>query len=390
MALDLQHKEPVALALFHAFSVILILGVVLFFYYQMAMKLSINRQKSELNSFSAHLESRIQSILPGEEYFTVPRSFVYDSAFYDREGAPLFSLMHTRPPLLIEGYASIEGRLFLTRHLRSNPLGIGTLCVSKAIEEVQVWQQILWLIVLVLAYLMLSTLWLLERSRSPLLQANKRLKRFMDDAMHELRVPLGVVRLNAEMLQDSLQNSPLSKRVRRIIGASASLESLYGSLEFGMRHGHVEYTPKVLDLEELLTSRIGFFQELAQNRHIRIQADTLDEAYIWMSEEEATRLIDNNLSNAIKYSHEHETVTVTLTLEDCCPRLCFCDKGEGIRDHKKIFERFYRENDTQGGLGLGLGIIHEICEKYRIKIDLNSTPGGGSTFCYTFKNLQNS
>jgi signal transduction histidine kinase len=96
------------------------------------------------------------------------------------------------------------------------------------------------------------------------------------------------------------------------------------------------------------------------------------------------RIIDNNISNAIKYSHEEGTIEVILEkLEDHCT-LRFRDNGVGIEDVNRIFERYYRENRDKGGFGIGLNIVKSIIDKAGIDLQIDSIYGEGSTFSYTF------
>lgn len=378
-------KESLPFIWLHTLSVTLMFGVVLFFYYQMAMEVSILHQKSALSTFFSRVEAKIYAVSPEEKMFVMPRSFVYSVVLHDREGTVLFSPMKKIPPVLVSGFTIANDRLCLSGYLHDNALGADVLSVSKSIERAQVWGQVLWLIALAALYLLLSTAWLLERSRAPLLEANRRLKCFMDDATHELRVPLGVVRLNAEMLREDSDNPRFRKRIGRILGASTTLENLYNSLEYGVRRDKIIYPVRELDLSLLLKERIRFFTEIAETKRLMIHDSIVADVTITMSEEEAIRLIDNNLSNAIKYSYDGGNITVTLERSGREILLSFIDEGEGIGDVDSIFQRFHRENHTQGGLGLGLGIVKEICRKYEIDIKVESKKEKGSCFRYVFQ-----
>jgi signal transduction histidine kinase len=79
-------------------------------------------------------------------------------------------------------------------------------------------------------------------------------------------------------------------------------------------------------------------------------------------------LVDNNISNAIKYSSVASTIKIIL--EDCV--LKFISNGEKIKDTNIIFKRYVRENISLGGHGIGLSIVKDICDKYKIKIDVTS------------------
>jgi signal transduction histidine kinase len=93
------------------------------------------------------------------------------------------------------------------------------------------------------------------------------------------------------------------------------------------------------------------------------------------------RLIDNNLSNAVKYSQAGSRINVTLEGN----RLSFHTKGDLIKEKKKVFNKYVRENMTVGGYGLGLNIVQEISKLYNIKIELVSEEEKGTIFTYTFK-----
>jgi signal transduction histidine kinase len=101
-----------------------------------------------------------------------------------------------------------------------------------------------------------------------------------------------------------------------------------------------------------------------------------------ISRVELTRLIDNNLSNAIKYSSQNSTIVVVLSEN----RLSFSNLGKPIENHKTIFDKYVRENSVIGGHGLGLSIVKEIAKNNFISINLTSTlDGGGTKFLYIFK-----
>ncbi|MEW6512018.1 MAG: HAMP domain-containing sensor histidine kinase, partial [Bacteroidota bacterium] len=99
--------------------------------------------------------------------------------------------------------------------------------------------------------------------------------------------------------------------------------------------------------------------------------------------------IINIVSNAIKYSGERRVVTVRLVRKDRAARCSIADRGLGIPAESlpHIFERFYRDQSVQKkaqGVGLGLPLVKHIMDAHNGRIEVDSTPGKGSTFTLTF------
>lgn len=103
-----------------------------------------------------------------------------------------------------------------------------------------------------------------------------------------------------------------------------------------------------------------------------------------IDKESFNRIVNNLISNAIKYTKAQGKVFVQL--KDNV--LMVQDNGVGIpkKNLSKIFERFYRESDVVGGFGIGLHIVASICKKYHIKIEIDSKINEGTTFKLKFEN----
>ena len=119
-------------------------------------------------------------------------------------------------------------------------------------------------------------------------------------------------------------------------------------------------------------------------KDIAISADVEDGITLHFNATQLQRIIDNNISNAIKYSYEESKIEVTLRRFDGQCELIFKDYGFGIEDTNKIFDRYYREETGKGGFGIGLNIVKSIMEETGIELAVQSTPKEGSTFTYSF------
>ena len=89
-----------------------------------------------------------------------------------------------------------------------------------------------------------------------------------------------------------------------------------------------------------------------------------------IDEVSAQRLFSNLFSNAIKYNKQGGTIDIKLTQG----YFTITNSGSGIKkeQQERIFERFYRANEHEGGFGIGLDIVKRVCQRYGIEIDISS------------------
>ncbi|RUM65661.1 MAG: sensor histidine kinase, partial [Sulfurospirillum sp.] len=218
-------------------------------------------------------------------------------------------------------------------------------------------------------------------SMRPLEQLNRYLRTFFNDAMHELKTPLGVMQLNLETLRAKEE----SRVLRRLYNSMQSMILIYEDIEYHIKHTHVEYKPEKIDVSYFLRNRVEVFRDLAKVKEIVIEEDICENITLMINRIELQRIIDNTLSNAIKYSEKRRRIFVRLFHEEEKIVLVIQDEGVGIKDTKKIFERYRREDTVKGGFGIGLSIVKHICDKNHIDITVTTSPQKGSTFTYTFR-----
>lgn len=210
----------------------------------------------------------------------------------------------------------------------------------------------------------------------PHLEQKKMMNTFFNDAMHELKTPLGVASINLEILETR------NKQTHRIKAALKQMKITYEDVEFFIKNDRIKFPKKVLNFSKFLENRIRFSSTIAHNKKIQIISEISSSLKVFLSEIEATRLIDNNLSNAIKYSNESSKINVYLKSDDSFAIFIIEDFGCGIKDVDTIWQRYTRQNQSQGGFGLGLNIVMKICNKNDILYDVKSIPKKGSIFTY--------
>lgn len=202
---------------------------------------------------------------------------------------------------------------------------------------------------------------------------------FFNDTMHELKTPLGIISLNLDM---HTQKSEENKYTKRMKTALKQMQVTYEDIEYYIKNQNIKYTREKIDLTHFLQKRVEFFQDFANSKEIEIITFIEEGIFVFINDIEMQRIIDNNLSNAIKYSAAKKTIEVGLKKHTDSCTLSFKDYGQGIEDTAYIFQRFSREDIVQGGFGIGLNIVQNICNKNDIKISLSSKKDVGSTFTY--------
>lgn len=200
---------------------------------------------------------------------------------------------------------------------------------------------------------------------------------FFYDAMHELKTPLGVALLNTDMLE-------ASKYQKRIKAALNQMKTTYDDVGFYIENPNAKYPLKNINFSLFLQNRINFFMTIASLKSVEFELGISDDLFVLISEVELLRLVDNNLSNALKYTKVNSKVKVILEKQNDKIYFIIQDEGIGIKNTKRIWQRYAREDLAQGGFGLGLNIVRNICKKYDILYEAYNYEKG-AIFRYIFK-----
>ena len=209
----------------------------------------------------------------------------------------------------------------------------------------------------------------------PLKKALHLTQEFSRDILHDLGTPLSALRLNVSRLNVAHGDE---RKVQRISQSIDTIISLGDNLKSYLEEH--EYQKDDVDLHLLMGERILLFGKLYPN----IKFSLNDETFLLNINHDAmVRIIDNLLSNAAKYNKPDGFVEVIVDLNK--KTLQIKDSGRGILDTKRIFERFYKEQER--GVGIGLHIVKKLCDELKITIEVESEIQKGSTFRLNFNKL---
>lgn len=189
--------------------------------------------------------------------------------------------------------------------------------------------------------------------------------KFIAHSIHEINTPLSIITINTQ-LREKLYGS--DKYSLKINGALKTLENSYEDMTFLHTKDKIEYEIVENNLQRALESRVKYFDTIANSQNRKIELIVYNNLYLKMGKIELNRLIDNNISNAIKYSLVGSIIKIVLKGNI----LEFHSIGQKIENPKNIFKKYNRENRTTGGHGLGLAIVSDICKKYNFTIEVES------------------
>lgn len=208
-------------------------------------------------------------------------------------------------------------------------------------------------------------------------------KEFIADMVHQIRTPLSVIMTNTNLIEMTQKDKNSKEFINSINSSINMLSNSYEDLSFVISNDSVEYKPSMISISKLLKNRCEFFSSIAYSRKREIHEKIESNINFFINEIELERMIDNNLTNCIKYSNPNTIIEVILKKNKEVVELIFISKGEEINNTEKLFDRYYRENNSQRGSGIGLNIVKNVCNKYNISIGISSK-NQTNIFIYTF------
>ena len=213
---------------------------------------------------------------------------------------------------------------------------------------------------------------------------------FVSSVSHELRTPLTSIVGYMELLLDGEAGevSEDQEHFLGIIGRNCDrLTRLVDDILFVARvdAGRLSLHLEDIDIVDVVTKTVESLRPVAARKDLTLKLDAeLDRLELHADPVRIGELLDNLMSNAIKFTPEGGVVTVVVAHDDGTVRLEVRDTGVGIppEEVQKLFERFFRASTSSvaSGTGLGLSITKSIVEAHRGKIWVESTLGEGTTF----------
>ncbi|QOP43784.1 HAMP domain-containing histidine kinase [Sulfurimonas sediminis] len=377
-----DNKYSAKYALIYTFLVSGILLTPLFFYLVYMKNIHSIQNELFLKEKSLLVVKAMEEFNQDDEYFEYPRFKTFQSGLYDEGFHPIFTLIDTPINYFKEGYYLEGNNAYLIVTLpKERYFGARYLVLKNEISFAPVYEKVFIILFTIVVFVFILSLFFLGSFAKPFQRINKQLDNFIKDSMHEINTPLSIINVNIDLYNRKHEQN---KYMQRMKAAAKVLSNIYNDMDYLIKYERLHHEKKDIDLAEFLKERIEYFNEVAKMKNIQINASVQECKTVYMNDKELQRLIDNNISNAIKYSYENSNIDITLYKENekCC--LSFKDYGVGIEKVEKIFSRYYREDSSKGGFGIGLNIVKAIIDKENIELKIESLPKQGSLFIYTF------
>jgi signal transduction histidine kinase len=240
----------------------------------------------------------------------------------------------------------------------------------------------------------------LRETNLRLLAADRSKNQFLANMSHELRTPLNsIIGFSSVLLESS--KSALAPRLYKFLenihtAGNHLLELINDILDLSkIEAGKMELRPDTFDLRDTIAAVERVMKGFASEANVRITSSIDPEVpMVRLDEGRLKQILFNLLSNAVKFSPNGGPVAINVTHvpQVASPigvdsvRIDVSDQGIGIPpdDLQRIFEEFYQtelgRRSRRGGTGLGLSLTRNFVELHHGRIDVQSTPGSGSTF----------
>ena len=352
-----------------------------FFYYQNEKILYYDLTKSNMQNEVSKISSEIiLSHMRGSEFEKekLLKTKDYKISFYDKNYNKIFGnldknidfskkIIDTKDSFILVD-DSVLG------HLDIYYIVLKENMYFKKIEELKL--NIISMFFIIYLIIALIGFYLAKLFLKPIKEERIKLNNFIKDTTHELNTPISAILMSTE-------NKSLSeKQIERVRISAKRVSEIYSDLTYlFLENKETIKNIQEFNLKDLIEEQMEYFELISSKKKISLNKDIENFNYK-INKDDFIRIFNNLVSNAIKYNKIAGTIDISLKNNE----LKISDSGIGIEKEKlnDIYKRYYRATNEQGGFGIGLNIVNDICSFYKIKIIVESQINKGTTFTLTF------
>ncbi len=340
--MSIEKKSLIRFLIIYIFSTLFLVLALEYFYFKNSYTQIINFQKESL-------KKEIVSSLKYKrmfEIFNIPYTIYIDK-----------KLVKGNLPYINQEFVIKNNKIFykytLIRGFRTIDI-IAFTHISKKVDNLK--KELIVFNIFFVVFLIFISFILGKIFIAPMKKRIENLENFIRDTTHEINTPISIINSNIELIE--IKNINL-KEIKRIKSATIRLSQIFENLKLLYLLQNVKKGK--YNLKDIISQRINFFETELNKKSLKVKVDLFDK-YIFISYEEILRLIDNLLFNAIKFSPVNSTISI-------CLKDDFLEiKNKGEIENKNIKDKFVKGKN--GGFGLGLFIVQNICDKYGFKFEI--------------------
>ena len=336
----------------------------------------MDTQYEVLKHESEVVKSRLRTLhSSNEKKLLYPTHHTIESAIYDLDKRYIFGTLTAS--------AKLQDRernyIYYSSKLEPYYLGAVHLLLRKKIDYVPIQnlqKNIVYFLLFAGVFFSILGYYLGQLFVAPMRESLEKMNHFIQDTTHELNTPISTILTNIELIETFGKHTEHPNELKRIEIASKTLSRIYDDLTYLNLNHHYHRNIVPIEMSQLIKERMVYFTAMAEAKGLDVQLKITPHIVRNMDKNDALRLVDNLISNAIKYN-KHKGLLEVVCYE---AYLSVKDTGVGInpKDLKQILQRFKRANKSEGGFGIGLHIVSQVCESYGFELVISSEENEGT------------
>jgi len=363
----------------YIFFTLITLSLTISLYYTLQKELQTQEKTISLNQYANEFIIELQDLYKNKIQ-SYPINDKFKTSLYDENYNLIYSTMEY-PKAQLDQISYTNNKII--RYIK-DPQGyyLNTQYVIVQIMDDEVWLQetiktIIIYGMLFFIFMLILGYFLLNLFLKPMKDALHLLDTFIKDTTHELNTPISTIMTNIELIdKENIDDKYLLKTINRIDIGAKTISNIYDDLTFLLLNHKIVSVNEEVDLKSIIEQRVEYFDILATIKKVSIQKDLNNNVKLTIDKKKISKLIDNILSNAIKYNKVGGSINISLDTNN----LSIVDTGRGIKkeDIDSMFDRYARFDKSVGGFGIGLNIVKMICNEYNLIINIESTLNQGT------------
>ena len=374
------------LALYIFFTVVIML-LTTYLYYSLQKELQMQQKTIALNQYANEFLIQLKDLKDQKNY---PKDDKFDTSLYDQDYNLIYSTLNSPKKQLGEiyytnnviiRYIKEPNEYFLNTQYLIVMIKDDNLWLRSVINNIALFGGLFFIFMIVIGYFLLNLF------LKPLRDTLHLLNRFIKDTTHELNTPISTIRTNIEMIdKEKLNNPKLLKVINRIDIGAKTISNIYDDLTYLILNHKIKSHDEIINIKDIILQRVEYFKILSDAKKIKFELKLDKDSKIKIDRIKLSKLIDNIISNGIKYNKIEGFIYITLKQN----KLIIKDTGKGIQKQnlESLFDRYSRFDKSVGGFGIGLNIVKLICDEYHINIKIDSKVKQYTKVTLTWDNLE--